>query len=602
MTMSKNKGLAVSYLFPSIIILIGVLLYIPSLNVPLVYDDKDVILRPGSFDEAGDIKDLFTKDYFDKFGERTYRPVVTLSFFVDKQIWNNNIIYSHLFNAFLNIAVALVIFFLLGKLGISRIGSLLGSLIFLCHPVHTEAIVLISNREELLCALFFFLSLYFYLFDKKPLYVLSVFFFIMSLYSKEMAASLPLILLSFDIFKSKISLSRIKGYFPYIAHILFFLFLRYTFFRNVTGETVYPGGSMWITFTTMVSVYFRYLYLLFVPIKLCADHYVEIVYHLGFIDFIKIVTFFVYILFSVVMLKRKNILGFALSFFFLSFLPVSNIIPFGELMAERYVYIPSFAICLLFSLLFDSAGYRYIKGVLLVLIISLFCILSYQRMDVWKSEETLWKNTISCNPASSMAHMNLGNLYLRSGLIDRAIDNYNIVPSGDGNYSPHKYYYNLGLAYKMKGMTSESIRAMRESISINPDFDDARLNLADLYAETGEFEAGLREIKSALATKTVSPNTYYAAAVYCIKYIDDYRQNTEAIGWLNEAIKEVDDNPYYYAALGELYIRTENIQQAGKELMRALEIDPGNETALSIFERIKMDDGQISDDTNNHED
>ncbi len=110
------------------------------------------------------IKDIITSDYYSNnvdinFG---YRPIVHISFAIEHQLFGEHASISHLINLLIYF-ISVCLFF---KLCLKWFGeknthaALLTALIFAVHPLHTEAVASIKNRDELLALLFGLLSIY----------------------------------------------------------------------------------------------------------------------------------------------------------------------------------------------------------------------------------------------------------------------------------------------------------------------------------------------------------------------------------------------------------------------------------------------------------
>ncbi|MFA6451739.1 MAG: tetratricopeptide repeat protein, partial [bacterium] len=464
------------------------------------------MLRPRTFERAEYMRDLVSKNYFKRFGERTYRPVMSLSFFADRALSGANPRGYHIFNIALHALAALFVLLLLHELGLGVFSALVGALIFASHAIQTEPVILASNREELLCGLFFFLSFLLYARGGRASYAVSVAAFLLALFSKEMAAALPLILVAYDIYSAppeesafSVFRSRFASYLPYFAGVAAFLILRQTVFNNAEGSADWIGGSPFSTLLTMSFVFFKYLKLLIFPLRQCADYVVPALHSLGNIAALLSVTgLALFIAAAVYFRGRARYAGFAMAFFLLSFLPVSNIIPFGAAMADRYMYIPSFAICLALAALVERLRPGAYRFALAFLIIASLFTLTFIREDVWRSDYSLWGDTAKCAPESAKAYLNLGNAYLRDARPENAIQCYKKVPSRTGYYERDKYYYNLGLALESAGKPEAARRAFESAAGANIRFPEPVIHLAFITADRGDLELGLKYVETAV--------------------------------------------------------------------------------------------------------
>ena len=182
-------------------------IYANTLSNGFVYDDITVLGRVKS---GEDIYKLFTREYFRISGEASYRPIVTITYFIDYKLFEFSTWGYHLTNIILHALNGILFYIFLyrastiyGLFSENSFPILVTCLLFTAHPVLTEAVNVISYREDLLVFFFLFLSFNFYLllhvtdsFLKKfALYILSSICYILALFSKEMAATFPLLLL-----------------------------------------------------------------------------------------------------------------------------------------------------------------------------------------------------------------------------------------------------------------------------------------------------------------------------------------------------------------------------------------------------------------------
>ena len=124
-----------------------------------------------------------------------YIPFTMFSYMLDYNIWGLNSFFYHFQNIFWHILTTLALFNIFRKFNISLLISFLICLIFSCHPQRVESVVWISERKDVLCAAFYFWSIYFYINSKRKT---SFILFICAMLSKPMAISLPLILFLYE--------------------------------------------------------------------------------------------------------------------------------------------------------------------------------------------------------------------------------------------------------------------------------------------------------------------------------------------------------------------------------------------------------------------
>ncbi|MDO8139948.1 MAG: hypothetical protein Q6358_00475, partial [Candidatus Brocadiales bacterium] len=420
-------------ILPLIIILIPILLYLNTLSNTFVYDDAYVISENYFIKSLGNLPKLFTWNYLPFSGELSYRPVVTLTYFFDYAIWRLNPLGYHLSNVILH-TVNVFLFYLFMKI-ISRNSSLsiLATLLFLSHPLFTETVNAVCYREDILASIFFLLAFIYFgkilvPFRKEGIltqqtnmrfvlfYVISCGSYLLALFSKEMAITLPILLILFDLLYPRQSESKssssiltlanvmrwILFYSGYILITGFYLFIRFVAFKNIFKTIdVYPTNIF-----TMTKVVASYLKLLFIPVNLNADYYIPDIRGMS-LSFILSSLFIISALVIIARLYKVNrLLFFFCLWFFISLLPVLGIVPIGNIMAERYLYLPIAGFCGIAGAIATNSVFRKKSVIIIGIILLSLQIGVIWRNGVWQNGTTLWFSTYQREPDSARACSN----------------------------------------------------------------------------------------------------------------------------------------------------------------------------------------------------
>src|SRR3972149_9223454 len=324
-------------LLPILISSISFLAYMNTLHHQFVFDDFRVITNNPYIKDWKYFPALFNSDYFKISGELSYRPLVTLSYFIDYAIWHLAPFGFHLTNLVIHTLNTFIAYLLLFKITKRCNLTIISCLFFSIHPILTETVNAVGFREDLLCTTFFLLTLFFYvkLYTskyKKICCVASLLAYLFSLFSKEMAISLPVIIFVLDWFlpQSRVRIShphpnpppsrgrrepgnlpipvhqdvvehfwggqkslknvpyvgaenlqplpvktRILRYSPgFIVMSIGYMLLRLVFFRSTIEHVAYPGNSLITNFLTMTKVIASYIKLWFFPTVLNPDYHV----------------------------------------------------------------------------------------------------------------------------------------------------------------------------------------------------------------------------------------------------------------------------------------------------------------------------------------
>jgi len=377
------------------------------------------------------------------------------------------------------------------------------------HPVHTEAVTFITANFDLFGIIFYLLAFLYYIKateenNKLYLHSISIIFFLLGIFTNEFVITLPLILILYDFFYKNLREStfipKLKHYFSYFIIALGFLFIRFKLigvFARIEGyQSNYFGKVL-----TMPQVITKYIQILFVPFNLSVDHRVNIASLAGIIFFSFIVLLILGSAF--ILRKRSKLASFGILWFFITLLPVMNIVPIQRMMAEVYLYLPSIGFCIFLAWLirkipklkFKNAKLCYF--LILIIVLGSYSVISFNRNTIWKDEFSLWNNAIKTNPESSKAHSNLALELDKRELYDKAIEEYKISIQLNPNRA--KTYFNLGVVYSKVEAVNEAIDAYTISLELEPNGAEAYNNRGILYAKQNLSELAINDFKNALA-------------------------------------------------------------------------------------------------------
>ncbi len=620
-----------------LLIVIPVIAYANSLQNTFIYDDVFTITDNYFIRDWENFFDLFTHDYFQSSGEVTYRPVVTLSYFIDYSIWQLNPVGFHLTNILLHIVNGVLVYMFLSIVGRDKTISFLASILFALHPVLTEAVNGISYREDLLTTVFFLGSVLLFIQSttRNPQYAiyhypLSLFLYLLALCSKEMAITLPLIVFLLDwVFGGKNTLRKnIIRYYPgFILVSGFYLFLRFVWFHNpVEKQLLYPDNSFLTNLLTMPKILSSYIKLLFFPVSFNAEYIIAytktlfaaaFVYSMVFLGAVGVITYKYY--------YRSRCLFFSILWFFVTLSPMMNIIPIANIMAERYLYLPSIGFCTIIAciltgvwkririffatrniLYFDNSpkgrdAWSYtpantegksrvqksplplirqrITGcqwyfpevvpvtLLILLLIVPYSLFTVVRNRVWRDPFTFWSKTTEDSPDSSRAHNNLGMIYYQKGKTDFAIHEFQTAIAIE---SDPEYHHNLGMAYQNKGMKEEALQEYYHVLAINPNSALTHNNMGNIFVDKGYTDEGILKFKEAIRLK---PNYYDAHYNLGLAYFKKGLLDA-SIDEFKLAISYEPDHAEAHSCLGTAYANKGLFDKAIIEIEEALRQKP----------------------------
>lgn len=476
------SGLAIA-----LVTLLAIGVYLNTRSHVFVWDDKFLIAQNPTIQRLQNAPAAFISD-FSPPGDPSkksgyYRPVTILSYMVDFALWGNNPHGFHRTNVLLHALCSGLVYIFASSLCIHPYTALLSSLLFALHPVHTESVAWISGRTDLLCAMFLLLSLLAFsksragsLSKRRILFQgSSLLTFLFALWSKETAIVLPLLLPFYEY----VSVRRlpqnnvpsfIRRHASYWTTAALYMGFRLLALHRLGPTISQHTEGFIIRLLTAPKIVGLYLKQLLWPLHLNAELEVSPVHSPLDAGFLLSIGVLVALLLIALRLRRSGPpLFFGILWFFLTLLPVSNLIPLQDAVAERFLYIPSIGFLIVLSavlyLLYKHIGKPSLR-ITMTAVISLILLgygwITIHRNRNWKNDLTLFSANVRDAPASPRAHYNLSTFFLARGEYDQAIKELQTAIQLRPDYV--QAHYNLACAYALKGKANLALQALTQAI------------------------------------------------------------------------------------------------------------------------------------------
>ena len=528
-----------------IIILITFLIYVPALKNDFVNWDDDVYVYKNNYIHS--LQPQAIAWMLTAFHVGNWHPLTWLSHAADYAIWGLNPFGHHLSSIILHVLNTLLVFLLTlqlirvakksdvtpsrsSPLSSTSVQSLIGAgitaLLFGVHPLHVESVAWVAERKDLLCALFFLLTLCSYLFYTSSAHTKNRRFWFTAclaltsaaLMAKPMAVTLPLVLLLLDIYPlRRISSSTGAGSNPRVLleKVPFLLLSSISSILTVLAQ--HEGGAfkglerpLHLKLANALYAPFFYLAKMIWPGGLVP-----------FYPFPKVLssTDFTRYVISAILLVSITGVGIwawkrgrplflnSWAYYLITLLPVVGIVQVGvQAAADRYTYLPSISIFLLAGLGISQLAAVWLRSkamlmsgaLIIVLIFATLMQMTLKQTAIWRDSETLWNHVIKSFPGRvHFAHFNLANDYMRKKEYDKAIAEYETAIAILPAYS--KAINNLGNVYLNRGDYDKALEKYEKAIAIDPDVGEAHNNLGLVYYAKGKYGLAKNHIDRALA-------------------------------------------------------------------------------------------------------
>ncbi len=492
-----------------------------------------------------------------------------------------------------------------GDSGFTPISAgLVTALLFASHPLHVESVAWISERKDLLCALFYLLTVISYLKYTRAegrsiarRYAVTLILFLLALMSKPMAVTLPVVLVILDVYP----LRRLSVRTFLLEKAPFFLLT--VVFSLVTLWAQKLGGA--VSSTSAISLserigvaawgYFFYIYKTVLPIELAPLYpyprglsLFSVTYG-GALILLTAVTAL-----SVLTWKKRPWLTASWAYYLVTLLPVIGLVQVGmQSAADRYSYIAGIVLFLLIGLSVSAIITRYAPArrlstliVVTLLPVSLLCAKTIAQSGVWHDTITLWSHEIEIYPeASALPYNNRGREYLDiviAGGVDsnmaaarKALKDFSKAIELDSRFN--KSFTNRGLLYMESGNLALAEADLDRSIEINKGQMAAYNGRGLLYKRTSRPLKALSDFTKAIELEPRTPGPYSNRGLL----YKDLGELGKATDDFNAAIALDRRNTPPLINRGILFFETGRFDEAIKDFTDVITLEPNSAIAYN---------------------
>jgi tetratricopeptide (TPR) repeat protein len=580
------------------LVVVGFLAYSNTLKVPFHFDDAaNIRENPHIRVTSLNVKNLV------RVGTESLsrnRPIANISFALNYYFHRYDVQGYHIVNIVIHVLTGVFLFFLTratlalssDSLRIPHFGTaFFAALLWLVHPVQTQAVTYVVQRMTSMAAMFYVLSLLFYVKGRRgggqkswPWFVGCVLAGIMAQGTKEISATLPFLILLYEwYFFQDLSKAWLKRSLPYFVGTLILLgFFAVLYLGTSPFDAILAGyGHRDFTLSQRVMTEFRvvfyYIGLLFFPhpSKLNLDY-----------DFVlsRFLTEPITTLFclggilgllglAIHIARKERLISFCILWFLGNLALESSVIGL-EVVYEHRVYLPS----MLFFVLIVALVYRYVqrRGIIvgcLCGVALVFCFWTYERNSVWRDPVTLWADCVKKSPQKGRVHNNLGLALYEQGRLDQAINEYFEALRLNPTYP--QAHNNLGTALAAKGDPHRAIQHYALALQNRPSDAEVYNNWGAALHQQGKLGEAMAHYSEALR---IDPNSAEAHNNLGLVFAQQQRFE-DAVTQFSMAVRIMPTHVEAHNNLGAALHRQGKVNEAIEYYQEVLRIEPGHEGA-----------------------
>jgi tetratricopeptide (TPR) repeat protein len=558
-----------------------------------------------------------------------WHPLTWLSHMLDYQLFGQHAGGHHLISVLFHIVNTVLLFQLLNRMTGGLWQSALVAALFALHPLHVESVAWVSERKDVLSALFFLLTLDAYAryvertrssedHGRIWFYLLALTFFALGLLSKPMLVTLPFVLLLLDYWPLRRIPQLISGgqsdpstaeVSTLISTLFRFLIEKVPFFAlsvissAVTFIVQRKGGAVSSLSTLSVSArvanalvsYVRYMGKMFWPFKL------SVLYpHPGHWPAMSVLASAALLLgisaFVVFRWRSQPYLVVGWLWFLGILIPVIGLVQVGiQSMADRYSYVPliGLLIMLVWGLNDASAQASWFtaraKAIGATVALVACAGLSLGQIHYWHDSETLFRRATQVTTRNYLAYNNLGFYLSGKGKVEEAMENYRRALEIEPFYEDAQN--NLGYALAGQKKYAEAIQHYEAALRVRPNHVEVHNNLGNALADTGNTDEAIKHYLIVLKQKPDHADAHNNLGIA----LSMKGKFDEAISHFHEAIRFKPNYASAHSNLGNALAVQHKLDEAIKEYQESLRLKPDdaqahNNLANALAEQGKLDE------------
>ena len=519
-----------------------------------------------------------------------WHPLTWLSHLTDVRLFGLDAGAHHVVSLAIHIANTLLLFGVLQMMTGALGRSAFVAAAFAVHPLHVESVAWVTERKDVLSALFWMLTIWAYVryvANRVWLrYVAVLVLYALALMSKPMVVTLPIVLLLLDVWPLKRERPSLLDKTPLLT-LAVATGVATVIVQDRVGAMATLEALSWTDrFTNAVIGYIEYIWKTIWPVHLAA-FYPFRVYSLA-LAFAAAAALAAATALALYYRKRAPYVFTGWLWYLITLAPVSGLLQAGEQrIADRFSYIPMIGLLviaawgvpqLLSRISVPHKRVQTASAALAMATIIVWTVAARAQTAHWADSLALWEHAARVTPESYIAHENLGQALRERGRLDEARASYERALANAPVKSPAYnavIHNSLGLVLTRQGRIEEARGQFAAAVRANPAFAEPRSNLANTLAAEGRFDAAAEHYRAAVRLKP----DFTEAQVGLGNTLLRQGNAAEAAAHYREALRLNPPLAEAHNGLGAALARQGLDQEAMAQYQEALRLKPGMATA-----------------------
>ena len=529
-----------------------------------------------------------------------WHPLTWVSLMLDHQwfgMWAGG---YHLVNVLLHATSTWLLFAVFHRMTAAPWRSALLAALFALHPLHVELVAWVAERKDVLCALFWMLTLWAYVryveqftvrgTRLKVFYGLALLFFALGLMAKPMVVTLPFVLLLLDYWplgrtqwaqsaageNIKVAPSQLlREKLPFFVLVAASCVATCWAQRAAGAVVSLEGVPLGTRVANAVLSYLSYLGKAFWPTSLAVFYPLDsnlslTVAMIAGVGLMGATTAVIW------RSRREPWLATGWFWYLGTLVPVIGLVQVGsQSMADRYTYLPLIGVFIMLcwsvpGRALERRGLNVAIGIAVVAAVAVCAVLTRIQVGYWRNEETLFRHALDVTRDNWVAHNNLGVALEYVGRVDEALGHYEQVVRIVPNFA--NGHEHLAEVLARLGRVPEAIEHYEQALRIRPDYAEAHCSLGITLARSGRTTDAIREFEQAVRYKPDYAEAHCSLGVA----LAALGRTPEAISQFEQAVRYKPDYAEAFNNLGTVWWRAGRVAEAIRCYEQALRINPGN--------------------------